>query len=175
MSKKWYVLHTFTAQEDRVKETILKGIKDTELEHLVGEVMIPRQKTYHIREGKKIERERKIFNSYIIIECELTKPLLTYIVNIPGVTHFLGSGKTPLVLSPAEVDRLFGMEDRSGTKISAIDYLPGDKIKIINGPFKDFEGLIEKIIAETDKLIVNVTVFGRVTPVEVSIDQVEIL
>jgi len=175
MSKKWYVLHTFTAQEDRVKETILKGIKDTELEHLVGEVMIPRQKTYHIREGKKIERERKIFNSYIIIECELTKPLLTYIVGIPGVTHFLGSGRTPLVLSQPEIERLLGIEDRSGNKVSAIEYLPNDKIKIINGPFKDFEGLIEKTIPETDKLIVNVTVFGRVTPVEVSTDQVEIL
>jgi len=175
MSKKWYVLHTFTAQEDRVKETILKGIKDTEFEHLVGEILIPRQKTYHIREGKKIERERKIFNSYVIIECELTKALTTHIVNIPGVTHFLGSGKTPLVLSQPEVDRLLGIEDRSGNKVSAYDYFPGDRIKIINGPFKDFEGLIDKINIETEKLIINVTVFGRVTPVEVSIDQVELL
>ena len=175
MSKKWYVLHTYTAQEDRVKETILKGIKDTEFESLVGEVLIPRQKTYHIREGKKIERERKIFNSYIIIECELTKPLLTYIVGIPGVTHFLGSGKTPLVLSQSEIDRLLGIGDRQGTKVSAYNYFPGDKVKIITGPFEDFEGLIDKVNTEGEKLTVNVTVFGRVTPVEVNMDQVEVL
>ena len=175
MSKKWYVLHTYTAQEDRVKETIIKGIKDTEFESLVGEVLIPRQKTYHIREGKKIERERKIFNSYIIIECELTKALLTFIVGIPGVTHFLGTGKTPIVLSQAEIDRLLGIGERTGAKVNAFNYFPGDKIKIVNGPFEDFEGLIDKINPENEKLVVNVTVFGRVTPVEVNMDQVEII
>jgi len=175
MSKKWYVLHTYTAQEDRVKETIIKGIKDTDLEPLVGDILIPKQKTYHIREGKKIERERKIFNSYLIIECELTKPLLTYIVGIPGVTHFLGSGRTPMVLSQVEIDRLLGIGERQGTKVSAYDYFPGDKIKIINGPFEDFEGVIDKIASESEKLVVKVTVFGRVTPVEVNMDQVELI
>jgi transcriptional antiterminator NusG len=175
MSKKWYVLHTYTAQEDRVRETIIKGIKDTDFEHLVGEILIPRQKTYIIKDGKKIERERKIYQSYIIIECELTKTLLTYIVGIPGVTHFLGSGKTPQDLSPEEVDRLLGIEERSGIKVNACDYYPGDKVKIISGPFADFDGLIDKIATESEKLIVNVTVFGRETPVEVNMDQVELM
>lgn len=173
--KMWYVLHTYTAQEDRVKETILKGIKDTELESLVGEILVPKQKTYHIREGKKIEREKRIFNSYIIIQCELTSQLYSYIVNLPSVTNFLGAGKKPYTLPQHEVDRLLGIEERGKTKISAYDFLPGDKIKIINGPFADFEGIIDKINIEGEKLVVKVTVFGRVTPVEVNMDQVELL
>jgi len=172
--KKWYVLHTYTAQEDNVKGMILKGIKDTDFEPLMGEILVPKQKTYHIRDGKKIERDKKIFNSYIIIQCELNTKLHSFIVNLPGVTHFLG-GKNPHTLPQHEVDRLLGIEERGKTKVVAYEFLPKDKIKIINGPFADFEGIIDKINAEGEKLIVNVTVFGRVTPVEVNMDQVELI
>jgi transcriptional antiterminator NusG len=171
---KWYVLHTYTAQEDTVKQTIIKGLKDTEMEHQMGEILVPKQKTYHIREGKKIEREKKIFNSYIIIQCEMTTKLHTYIVSLPGVTHFLG-GKNPYTLPQHEVDRLLGIEERSKSAVKTYEFLPGDKIKIINGPFADFEGVIDKINNEGEKLIVKVTVFGRVTPVEVNMDQVELI
>ena len=172
---KWYVLHTYTAQEDNVKDMILKGIKDTGLEHLVGDILVPKQKTYHIRDGKKIEREKKIFNSYIIVQCELTPKLYSYVVNLPGVTTFLG-GKKPFKLPQAEVDRLLGIEERGKMKASAkYEFFPFDKIKIISGPFADFEGIIDKINNEGEKLIVKVTVFGRVTPVEVNMDQVELL
>jgi len=174
MTKKWYVLHTYTAQEDSVKEMIIKGIKDTEMEGQVGSILVPKQKTYHIREGKKIEREKKIFNSYIIVECELTTQLHSYVVNLPGVTHFLG-GKNPYTLPQHEVDRLLGIEERGKTKVASYAFLPGDKIKIISGPFGDFEGIIDKINVEGEKLIVKVTVFGRVTPVEVNMDQVELI
>jgi len=171
---KWYVLHTYTAQEDNVKEMILKGIKDTDLESQIGEILVPKQKTYHIREGKKIEREKKIFNSYIIIQCELSPNLYSYIINLPGVTNFLG-GKKPYKLLQNEIDRLLGIEERGKSKVASHEFFPRDKIKIINGPFADFEGIIEKVNNEGEKLIVKVTVFGRVTPVEVNMDQVELL
>ena len=170
----WYVLHTYAAQEDNVKESILKGIKDTELEAQLGEILVPKQKTYHIREGKKIEREKKIFNSYIIIQCDMTTQLHTYIVSLPGVTHFLG-GKHPFKLPQNEIDRLLGIEERGKTNVRTYKFLPNDKIKIINGPFADFEGLIDKINNEGEKLIVKVTIFGRVTPIEVNMDQVEMI
>ena len=172
--KMWYVIHTFTAQEDNVRDMIIKGVKDTELESLIGEILIPRQKTYQIRDGKKIERERKIFNSYVIIECQLTTPLYSYIVNLPGVTNFLG-GKKPFKLHQTEVDRLLGIDERSKANVGKFEYFPNDKIKIISGPFTDFEGLIDKVISDSERLIVNVTVFGRVTPVEVNMDQVELI
>ncbi len=172
---KWYVLHTYTGQEDRVKEAIEKGVHDTELQELVGEILVPKQKTYHIREGKKVEREKKIFNSYIIIQAELDARLYTYIMNIPGVTHFLGVGKKAVPLSKEEVDRLKGVSDRDKSDSKTYDFLPGDKIKIIAGPFSDFEGVVDKINQEASKLTVKVTVFGRVTPVEVNMDQVEVI
>ena len=170
----WYVLHTYAAQEDNVKESILKGIKDTDLELQIGEILVPKQKTFHIREGKKIEREKKIFNSYIIIECEMSTQLSTYIIGLPGVTHFLG-GKKPYKLPQNEVDRLLGIEERGKKNARTYQYLPNDKIKIINGPFADFEGTIDKINNEGEKLIVKVTIFGRVTPIEVNMDQVELI
>ncbi|MCL2063178.1 MAG: transcription termination/antitermination protein NusG [Candidatus Cloacimonetes bacterium] len=171
----WYVLHTYTAQEDNVKEMILKGIRDTEMEGLVGEILVPKQKTYIIRDGKKIEREKKIFNSYIIIQCELLPKLYSYVVNLPGVTTFLG-GKSPSKLPQHEVDRLLGIDERGKDKVSSsYEFFPKDKIRIINGPFADFEGIVDKIAVENEKLIVNVTVFGRVTPVEVNMDQVELV
>jgi len=172
---KWYVLHKYTGQEDRVKESIEKGVLDTDLAQYVGEILVPKQKTYHIREGKKVEREKKIFNSYIIIEADLNAKLSTFIMSIAGVTHFLGVGKKAVPLSKEEVDRLKGVSQRDKSESKTYDFLPGDKIKIIAGPFTDFEGVVDKISQEAAKLTVKVTVFGRVTPVEVNMEQVEII
>lgn len=172
---KWYVLHTYTGQEDRVKEAIEKGVQDTDLAQYVGEILVPKQKTYHIREGKKVEREKKIFNSYIIVEADLNVKLTTFIMSIAGVTHFLGVGKKAVPLSKEEVDRLKGVAQRDKSESKTYDFLPGDRIKIISGPFTDFEGVVDKISQEAAKLTVKVTVFGRVTPVEVNMEHVEII
>jgi len=102
---KWYVLHVFSAREFAIKESILKGISGTELEQYLDEILIPTQKTFHIRDGKKVEREKKIFNSYIIIKAELTPALISYILNIPGVTHFLGTAKKPFISTKQNLKR----------------------------------------------------------------------
>jgi transcription termination/antitermination protein NusG len=170
---KWYVLHVFSAREFAIKESILKGISGTELEQYLDEILIPTQKTFHIRDGKKVEREKKIFNSYIIIKAELTPALISYILNIPGVTHFLGTAKKPLPLSEVEAKRLLGISDREEAKAADYQFIPGDMVKIISGPFGDFEGVIEKVNHDSHKLVVNVAVFGRVTPVELNMDQVD--
>jgi len=170
----WYVLHTYTSQEDTVKDMIMKGIKDTGLESLLGNILIPRQKTYSIRDGKKIEHEKKLFNSYILVECEMTTELHSFIVTLPNVTHFLG-GKQPHSLPEHEVEKLLGIQERGKTSQRKAEYLPNDRIKINGGPFVDFEGTIDKISADGEKLIIKVTIFGRVTPVEVNIDQVEVI
>lgn len=171
----YYVLHTYTGQESRVKEAIENGVKGNELEQYLGEILVPTQKSYHIREGKKVERERKIFYSYIIVEADLNLKLRTFITSISGVTHFLGANGKAIPLSKDEVDRIKGVSQRDKSDGKTYDFLPGDKIKIIAGPFTDFEGVVDKISQETSKLIVKVTVFGRVTPVEVNMDQVEII
>ena len=172
---KWYVVHTYASHEFKIKEAIEKGIKGTALEDKIGQILIPTQKTFHIRDGKKIEREKKLFNSYVMLEAELTPELYSFVVGLPSVTHFLGTGKKPQPLSDAEVKRLLGIDDRDKTASQNVDYIPGDMVKITSGPFSDFEGVIEKLHEDRVKLTVKVTVFGRVTPVEVRTDQIELM
>lgn len=170
---KWYVVHTFAAHENRVKTAIEKGLAGTELGKQIGQLLVPVQKTFQIRDGKKVEREKKLFTSYIILEADLSPELITYIRNIAGVTNFLGHGKDPIPLSDEEIKRLLGIADRDKTA-KTYDFLPGDMVKVISGPFTDFEGVILKSSDDGAKLVINVTVFGRITPVELNADQVEI-
>ena len=172
---KWYVVHTYASHEFKIKEAILKGVEDSNIENDLGEILIPTQKTFHIRQGKKVEREKKMFNSYIIIQANLTSELRTFIQNIPGVTHFLGHGKNAHPLSESEVNRLLGIQDRGDDATSEYRFIPGDMVNVIAGPFSDFEGVVENVAEDGKKLTVKVTVFGRVTPVEVNSDQVEII
>jgi len=171
---KWYVLHTYASYENRVKTAIEKGLIGTDLHKQVGQILVPMQTTFQIRDGKKVEREKKLFSCYIIIEADLSPELITYIKNIAGVTNFLGHGKEPIPLDEEEVNRLLGITDRD--KVSkAYDFLPGDMIKVISGPFSDFEGVLVKTSDDGTKLTINVTVFGRITPVELNADQVEMI
>lgn len=169
----WYVLHVYSAKEDSIKESILKGVENTDLEKEIDEILIPKQKTFHIREGKKIEREKKIFNSYLIIKANLTKELISFILNMPGVTHFLGPSKKPEPLSETEAKRLLGIYERKDADVQQYQFIPGDMVTITSGPFSEFEGIIEKVNHEVNKLVVNVAVFGRITPVELNMNQVE--
>ncbi|MCD4828750.1 MAG: transcription termination/antitermination protein NusG [Candidatus Cloacimonetes bacterium] len=171
---KWYVIHTFASQEFKIKELIEKSVQDTEMEDKIGQILIPTQTTYQIRDGKKVEREKKIFNSYIILQADLTSEVYTFIRNIQGVTNFLGSGTKAHALDEHEVNRLLGISDRDKTDVAGYEYLPGDIVKITAGPFTDFSGVVKSVDQEAKKLSVEVTVFGRVTPVEVAADQVEI-
>ena len=172
---KWYVVHTYASHEFKIREAIEKGIKDTALEDKIGQILIPTQKTFHIKDGKKIEREKKLFNSYVILEAELTPELYSFVVGLPSVTHFLGTGKKPQSLSEVEVNRLLGIDNRDKTASQDVRYIPGDMVKITSGSFSDFEGVIEKLHDDREKLTVNVTVFGRITPVEVRTDQIELM
>lgn len=173
--KKWYVVHTMASHEFKIRDAIERTVKGTHLEEYVGEILIPTQNTFHIRDGKRIQREKKIFNSYLILELELTPEVYNFINSLPGVTYFLGSGKKPQPLTEKEVNRLLGYQDREAGDDENYSFIPGDMVKITEGPFNEFEGVVEKANKETGKLIVKVTVFGRVTPVEVRFDQVEVM
>ncbi|OQX71366.1 MAG: transcription termination/antitermination factor NusG [Candidatus Cloacimonas sp. 4484_275] len=172
---KWYVAHTYASQEFKIKEAIEKGIQGTTLSEKIGRILVPTQKTFHIRDGKKVERQKKLFNSYIIIEAELTPEVFSFIMSIPGITNFLGTGKKPQALSESEVNRLLGISDRDTQQARSNNFIPGDMVRITGGPFNDFEGVVDKVSDDQQKLTVKVTVFGRETSVEVRADQIEIL
>lgn len=172
---KWYVIHTYSGHENKVKTAIERGINGTELEALIGQLLVPVRKTFIIRDGKKVERERKLFTSYVIIQADMTLALRNYIQSIAGVTNFLGQNKDkkdPIPLSEEEVNRLLGIAERDKTHKGA-EYMSGDMVKVISGPFTDFEGVVEKVADDGAKLVIDVTVFGRKTPVELNADQVE--
>ncbi len=169
----WYVVHTYSSHENRVKETIEKGKFGTEIDDKIGRILIPTQKTFVIKDGKKVEKEKKVFNSYIIVEADMEPKVYAFIKSIAGVTNFLGYGKKPIPLDEKEVNRLLGINDRDDVK-TQFDFIPGDVVKIIAGAFQDFEGVIDKIDQSSGRLSVNVSVFGRITPVEVNGEQVEL-
>lgn len=174
---KWYVINTYSSFEKKVKAAIEKGLEGTELAEKVGQILVPVRKTFIIREGKKIERERKVFTGYVILEADLTPELRTYIMGIAGVTKFLGMSKTqkdPVPLSQEEIDRLLGIADPD-RDLEKFSYMPGDMVKVVSGPFTDFEGVVQKTSDEGAKLTIDVTVFGRRTPVELSGSQVELI
>ena len=174
----WYVIHTYSSYENKVKQAIEKGLEGTKLRENVGQILVPVRKSYIIRDGKKVEREKKLFTSYVIIEADLTPELRTYILNIAGVTKFLGQSKThkdPIPLGEEEINRLLGISDREKEPGKAFNFMPGDMVKVTSGPFTDFEGVIQKVADDGTKVVIEVTVFGRKTPVELNSEQIEIV
>ncbi|MCB5257745.1 MAG: transcription termination/antitermination protein NusG [Candidatus Cloacimonadaceae bacterium] len=174
----WYVIHTYSSYENKVKQAIEKGLEGTELGEKVGQILVPVRKSYIIRDGKKVEREKKIFTSYVIIQAELTPELRTYILNIAGVTKFLGQSKNhkdPIPLDEEEINRLLGITDREKEPGKIFNFMPGDMVKVTSGPFTDFEGVVQKVADDGAKVVIDVTVFGRKTPVELNSEQIEII
>jgi len=177
VAMKWYVIHTYSSFENKVKTAIEKGLEGTELGKSVGRLLVPVRKTFIIRDGKKIERERKVFTSYVILEADMSPELKTYILSMAGVTSFLGMSKEhkePIALPQDEVDRLLGIADPD-RDFKTFSYMPGDLVRVISGPFSDFEGIVQKTADEGNKLVIDVTVFGRRTPVELNGNQVELI
>ncbi len=174
----WYAIHTYSSHENKVLTAIEKGLEGTELKEHVGQLLVPLRKAFIVREGKRVEQERKLFTSYVFIQADLTPELRSYILNIAGVTKFLGQTKDhkdPIPLDEDEVNRLLGIADRGKEPGKAFSFMPGDMVKVITGPFTDFEGIVQKVADDGQKLVIDVTVFGRRTPVELNASQVEVL
>jgi transcription termination/antitermination protein NusG len=167
MVKRWYAVHTYSGQEARVREYITDLIAAGEMKDLIGQVLMPTHDVVHIKNGKKIKTTRKFFPSYILVEMDLNKETSHFIRNINGVTGFVG-GKKPQPLREEEVNRILGQTEKSTRQqISEVPFEIGDAVKIKEGPFKDFDGVVDEIHPEKGKIKVMVSVFGRSTPVEV--------
>ncbi|MEA2103617.1 MAG: transcription termination/antitermination protein NusG [Candidatus Cloacimonadota bacterium] len=175
MEKKWYVLQTYVNRENQIKLALEKLLTESDLAEYFGDIHISSHKTFIVRNGKRIVKEKKIFPSYIMIEMVMTPETKRLVMSIPKAMKFMGSGQTPIPISDKEKNRILGIKQDDGETISEINFIVGSRMKIIEGPFKDFEGSIGKINSDKQKLVVNVTVFGRITPVEVNYNQVELL
>lgn len=173
--KKWYVVRAVSGSEKKVKQYIDSEINRLNLKDFVAQVLIPTEKVYQVRKGKKISKERNYFPGYILVEAILTGEIPHIIRNVPGVLGFLGSKDEPVPLRQAEVNRILGKVDELselGEELN-IPFIVGETVKVIDGPFNSFSGIIEEINEEKKKLKVMVKIFGRKTPLELSFMQVE--
>jgi transcriptional antiterminator NusG len=175
INKKWYVIRAVSGNEKKVKQYIESEINRLGLEDYVSQVLIPTEKVYQIRKGKKISKERNYFPGYVLIEAQLTGEIPHIIKNVPGVLGFLGSQGEPVPLRQVEVNRILGKVDElaeQGEEMT-VPFMIGETVTVIDGPFNSFSGVIEEINEEKKKLKVMVKIFGRKTPVELSFMQVE--
>jgi transcriptional antiterminator NusG len=177
IEKKWYVVRAISGKEKKVKEYIDLEVGRLKIDDQVCQVLIPTEKVYQIRNGKKVSKERSFFPGYVMIEAALNGEIEHMIKNIPNVIGFLGAekGGDPVPLRAAEVNRILGKVDElaeSEAELS-IPFVVGENVKVIDGPFNNFTGVIEEINEEKKKLKVMVKIFGRKTPLELSYMQVE--
>ncbi len=176
-SKKWYVLRAIGGKEKKVKEYIDNEIANGDLKGFVDQVLIPTEKVYQIRNGKKISKERNFFPGYVLIEAALVGEVTHTLRNFPNVIGFLGDtkGGDPVAMRQSEVNRILGRVDELAETDEEmnIPYVMGETVKVIDGPFNGFNGTIEEINEEKKKLQVMVKIFGRKTPLELSFMQVE--
>ena len=175
--KKWYVLRAIGGKEKKVKEYLESEIKRLDLQDYVSQVLIPTEKIYKIRSGKKISKERNFFPGYVLVEAVLAGEIPHILQNIPNVIGFLGSSKgdEPVPLRQSEVNRILGKVDELAASEEEINvpFYVGETVKVIDGPFNSFSGIIEEVNDEKKKLKVMVKIFGRKTPLELSFMQVE--
>jgi transcriptional antiterminator NusG len=172
--KKWYVVRAISGNEKKVKIYLESEINRLHLQDSISQILIPTEKVYLVRNGKKVSKERSYLPGYVLIEAVLTGEIPHIIRNIPGVLGFLGSKDQPVPLRQAEVNRILGKVDElseQGAEFS-IPYIVGETVTVIDGPFNSFSGVIEEINEEKKKLKVMVKIFGRKTPLELSFTQV---
>lgn len=175
--KKWYVVRAISGKEKKVKDFIELEVKRNNLEDFVSQVLIPTEKVFQIRNGKKISKERNFFPGYVMIEADLVGEVPHVIRNVNNVIGFLGAekGGDPVPLRMSEVKRILGKVDELADSEEELNipYVVGESVKVIDGPFNNFNGIIEEINEEKKKLKVMVKIFGRKTPLELGYMQVD--
>ena len=174
MAKQWYVIHTQTGHEERVKTTIENRAQQFSLQDKIAQILIPMEKVSEIKAGKKKISTRKFFPGYVLVEMELNDDTWYLVKNTPGVSGFIGSGRKPLPLRETEVEGIIKQaEEKKEKPTPKVIFEKGESIRVKEGPFVNFNGTIEEVNPNKGKLKVMVSIFGRTTPVELEYWQVE--
>ena len=165
---RWYVAHTYSGYENKVKDTLEKAVENRGMQHLVQEVVVPMEEQIEIKDDKRKTTLRKVFPGYVLIKMILTEESWHIVRNVRGVTGFVGAGGKPVPLTDEEI-RNMGFEKLPVN----IDYEVGDTVRIVSGPLESFVGVVEEINIEKEKVRVLVSMFGRETPVELEFSQIQ--
>ena len=176
MESRWYVVRTFSGHESKVKNLLDAGLNENEhLKAKISEILVPMEKVFEVKDGKKKSKTKNFFPGYILVNTDLDNQVKDFILSTPSVMGFLGTGGNPNPLQPEEVRRIVGrLSQDSNTERMETIFRSGDLVKIIDGPFNNFSGMIEEVNEEKMKIKVMVSIFGRKTPVEIDFTQAEI-
>ncbi len=170
--RNWYAIHTYAGYENAVARNLKQRIESLGMEDRIFNVLVPTEKKIKIKAGKRVEEEEKIYPGYILVEMIVTDDSWYVVRNTPRVTGFVGAGLYPVPLNKAEAETLFARMNNTDVK-HTIDLIPGDIVKITDGPFKDLEGKVNEVDDNRGKIKVLVSMFGRETPVELDFLQVK--
>lgn len=175
MAQRWYVVHAYSGYENKVKNSLAEYVERAGLEDQFGEILVPSEEVVEIRDGKKRTSERKFFPGYVLVQMEMTEESWHLVKSVPQVMGFIGgTSDRPAPITQKEVDRILQRVETSVDKPRPkVIYEPGEMVRVVDGPFKDFEAVIENVDYDKNKLQVSVLIFGRSTPVELEFTQVE--
>lgn len=175
MTKRWYVVHTFSGFEKQVQNSLKEHIKRGGKEDMFGEILVPTEEVVELRAGQKRTSERKFFPGYVLVQMEMDDDVWHLVKNVPRVTGFIGgSGSKPTPISDKEAQVILQqVQDTVDKPRPKFSFLPGELVRVVDGPFQDFIGTVEDVNFEKAKLRVAVSIFGRSTPVELGFSQVE--
>ena len=170
--KAWYVLHTYSGYEDNVARNLRQRIESMDMQDKIFEVIVPKEKKIKIKNGRRYTIEERIFPGYVLVNMIVTEDSWYVVRNTPNVTGFIGMGTTPTPINPEEI---ISLKKKMGEKEPKykIDIVKGEAIKIVDGPFKNFDGKVDEVDSERGKVKVLVSIFGRETPVELDFLQVK--
>ena len=172
--KNWYIVQTFSGFEQKVAEVLKEMILKKNLNDIIGEVLVPVHEVTVVKKGKRVQRKKKYFPSYVLVKMEMNKDLYHMIKNIQKVTGFLGTTGNPVPVSDKEIDKILGnIKEGSLVPVPSISFDIGEQVKVCEGPFASFTGLVEDVDEEKSRLKVSVSIFGRPTPIELDYNQVE--
>ncbi|MBT5256274.1 MAG: transcription termination/antitermination protein NusG [Alphaproteobacteria bacterium] len=174
MAKRWYVVHVFSGSEKKMAQSILEQAVSHGLEEQIEDVLVPTEEVVEVRRGAKVQAERKFFPGYILVNMELTDAAWSLVQSQPRVTGFLGGKGKPVPITKSEADRLIKQMDEGVERPrSTISFDIGEEVRVVEGPFESFNGVVEEADDEKERLKVAVSIFGRSTPVELEYSQVE--
>ena len=174
MTKRWYIVHAYSNFEKKVADSIREQAAQRHLTDRFDEILVPTEHVVEVRRGRKINTERKFFPGYVLVKCDLTDQVFSLIKNTPKVTGFLGADNKPMPISEEEANRIKGqvVEGAERPK-STITFEVGETVRVADGPFASFNGLVEEVDYDRSRLKVAVSIFGRATPVELEFSQVD--
>jgi transcription termination/antitermination protein NusG len=174
MAMKFFIVHTYTGRERRVKELLERAVEQNQLQHLVGRIIVPAEKVMKIKKSQLVSEERRLYPGYVVVEMEVSEDALNLVNALPGVTHMLGTKDKPLPLSEEDVKSVLDqMEQGSEKVVQEAPFTKGESVKVTGGPFAGFTGSVEEIHADRRRVRVLVTIFGRATPIDLDFLEVQ--